>query len=236
MTDTNEPTPNPNGAGRRRGEHGPRRPMDRDLAVRVDEYLGDRYWHEDDVLQQVLDDTAERGPTIQVGREGGKLLDVLVRATGARRALEVGTLFGYSGIWIARALPDDGHLDTIELSDLHADAAEHWLDAAGVADKVTVHRGRGLDVLPTLDGPYDLAFVDADKVSYPQYVTLVLDRLRPGGTLVVDNTIRNGRIAEPGDADDEAVREMHDLLAARADVSATALYVRDGIVVAVKTG
>lgn len=207
--------------------------MDADLADRVDGYLGERYWHEDDVLLQVLADTAERGPTIQVGREGGRLLDVLVRATGARRALEVGTLFGYSGIWIARALPDDGHLDTIELSDLHADAAEHWFGEAGVAHKVTVHRGRGLDVLATLDGPYDLAFVDADKGSYPQYVTLALERLRPGGTLVVDNTVRSGRIVDPGSTDDHAVREMHDLLAARADVSATTLYLRDGITVAV---
>ncbi len=213
---------------------GPKASMEPDLAARVDAYLGERYWQEDDVLRQVLADTAERGPTIQVGREGGRLLDVLVRATGSRRALEVGTLFGYSGIWIARALPDDGHLDTIELSDLHADAAEHWFAVAGLADRVTVHRGRGVDVLPTLQGPYDLAFVDADKGSYPRYAELVLERLRPGGTLVVDNTVRSGRIVEPGDADDDAVREMHDLLASRSDVAATTLYLRDGITVAVK--
>ena len=98
-------------------------------------------------------DIAERGPQIQVSAEAGRLLALLVRAAGATRVLEVGTLFGYSGIWMARELPAGGRLDTIEIEKLHADAAEHWFERAGLADRVTVHRGAGLDVLATLPGP-----------------------------------------------------------------------------------
>ncbi len=208
---------------------------DPELMQRAQDYLAERYWQEDEVLRAIVDDTAQRGPSIQVGPEGGVFLAILVRAIGATRALEVGTLFGYSGTWIARQLPPDGHLDTIELSDLHADAAEHWFGEGGVDDRITVHRGPALDVLAQLPGPYDVAFVDANKNDYPAYVTLALDRLRPGGLLVVDNAIRGGRIADAGgSADDDAVREMHDLLATRTDLLATTVPIRDGIAVAVK--
>ena len=167
-------------------------------AAAVADYLADHYWAEDEVLSAVVADTAARGPSIQVGVEGGQLLAVLLRAIGARRVLELGTLFGYSGIWIARNLPADGHLDTVELDELHADAAQHWFQQAGVADRVTIHRGRAVDVVAGLPGPYDLAFVDADKENYPRYAELALERLRPGGVLVVDNVIRGGAIVDAG--------------------------------------
>ena len=132
----------------------------------VEQYLAQRYWVEDDVLRGVCADIAARGPQIQVSAEAGCLLALLVRAAAATRILEVGTLFGYSGIWMARELPAHGHLDTIELEELHADAAEHWFDRSGLADRVTVHRGAGAEVLSTLAGPYDVAFIDADKAGY----------------------------------------------------------------------
>jgi len=201
----------------------------------VERYLCEHYWSEDDLQREVRADTAARGPSIEVSAEAGRLLALLVRATGATRVLEVGTLFGYSGIWMARQLPPDGHLDTIELNQLHADAAEHWFERAGLADRVTVHRGAGVDVLPTLQGPYDLAFIDADKEGYPDYTRMALERLRPGGMLVADNAIRGGRIVETdGGAGIDGIRAMHDLLAANSGVIATTLPVGDGMAIAVK--
>src|SRR3954471_9616256 len=204
----------------------------------LQQYLSSRYWTEDDLLLEVKADIAERGPQIQVSAEAGRLLSLLVRAAGARRVLEVGTLFGYSGIWMARELPADGRLDTIEVEALHADAAEHWFERAGLSDRVTVHRGRGVDVLPTLQGPYDMAFIDADKGGYPDYTRMALERLRPGGLIVADNAIRGGRIVETGaGADIHGIRAMHDMLAgASSGVIATTLPVGDGMAIAVKTG
>ena len=201
----------------------------------LEDYLSSRYWTEDELLLEVKADIAERGPQIQVSAEAGRLLSLLVRAAGARRVLEVGTLFGYSGIWMARELPADGRLDTIEIEKLHADAAEHWFERAGLADRVTVHRGAGLDVLATLPGPYDVAFIDADKATYPEYVRQSLEKLRPGGMVIADNAIRRGRIAQPGgDADLDGTRGMHDLLAADSSLVATTVPVGDGLAIAVK--
>lgn len=201
----------------------------------VEAYLAERYWTEDDLQRAIRADTAARGPSIEVSAESGRFLSVVVAMTGARRVLEVGSLFGYSGVWLARALPDDGHLDTVEFAEFHAGAAEHWFAEAGVADRVTVHRGAGVDVLPTLPGPYDLAFIDADKTSYPDYLTLVLERLRPGGVIVFDNMEWGGRIAAPGaGADTEAIRAVHDRLAASDEVVATTLGIGDGMTVVVK--
>jgi predicted O-methyltransferase YrrM len=189
----------------------------------VERYLSEHYWTEDDLHREVRADTAKRGPSIEVSAEAGRLLALLVRLTGATRILEIGTLFGYSGIWMARELPPGGRLDTIEIEPLHADAAEHWFERAGVSDRVTVHRGAGVDVLATLPGPYDLAFIDADKESYPDYARLALERLRPGGLMVADNAIRGGRIVETdGDAGIEGIR------------MATTLPVGDGMAIAVK--
>jgi caffeoyl-CoA O-methyltransferase len=201
----------------------------------LEQYLSERYWSEDDLLREVRADTAKRGPSIQVSAEAGHLLALLVRSLGATRILEVGTLFGYSGIWMARELPPDGRLDTIEIEQLHADAAEHWFERAGLSDRVVVHRGAGVDVLQTLPGPYDIAFVDANKNDYPQYTRLALERLRPGGMLIADNAIRGGRIVESGaGADIDGIRAMHDLLAEDSGLIATTLPVGDGMAIAVK--
>ena len=203
----------------------------------LEQYLSERYWTEDDLLREVRADIAERGPQIQVSAEAGRLLALLVRAAEAVRVLEVGTLFGYSGIWMARELPPGGRLDTIEIEKLHADAAEHWFERAGLADRVTVHRGPGADVLETLQGPYDVAFIDADKSGYPHYLRRSLELLRPGGIVIADNAIRSGRILRAGlDADNDGIREMHDLLAADPALLATTVPVGDGLAIAVKRG
>jgi predicted O-methyltransferase YrrM len=199
-------------------------------------YLTERYWTEDDLLREVRADIEARGPQIQVSPEAGRLLALLVRAAQARRILEVGTLFGYSGIWMARELPADGHMDTIELEQLHADAARHWFERAGLGDRVTVHHGAGLDVLPGLAGPYDVAFIDADKPGYPEYLRLSLERLRPGGIVIADNAIRRGGIVRGGvDEGMDAIRALHDALAGNGDLVATTVPVGDGMAIAVKT-
>jgi caffeoyl-CoA O-methyltransferase len=201
----------------------------------LEQYLSEHYWSEDDLLREVRADIEERGPAIQVSAEAGRLLALLVRAADAKRILEVGTLFGYSGIWMARELAPGGHMDTIEIQEMHADAAEHWFERAGLADQVTVHRGAGLDVLATLSGPYDVAFIDADKRSYPEYIRQSLDKLRPGGIVIADNAIRRGRIVQPGgDVDMEGTRGMHDLLGGDANLVATTVPVGDGLAIAVK--
>jgi caffeoyl-CoA O-methyltransferase len=201
----------------------------------LEQYLSEHYWSEDDLLREVRADIEQRGPTIQVSAEAGRLLALLVRAAGASRVLEVGTLFGYSGIWMARELAPGGHMDTIEIEKMHADAAEHWFERAGLADRVTVHRGAGLDVLARLPGPYDVAFVDADKRTYPEYIRLSLERLRPGGIVIADNAIRGGRIVQAGgDVDMKGTRGMHDLLAGDANLVATTVPVGDGLAIAVK--
>ncbi len=201
----------------------------------LEQYLSERYWAEDDLLREVRADIAERGPQIQVSAEAGHLLAVLVRAAGAKRVLEVGTLFGYSGIWMARELPEDGQLDTIEIEKLHADAAEHWFERAGLADRVTVHRGAGVDVLARLPGPYDVAFIDADKETYPEYARLALERLRPGGIVIADNAIRRGGIVEAGVSRDmDGIRAMHDQLAGDPSLASTTVPVGDGLAIAVK--
>jgi predicted O-methyltransferase YrrM len=201
----------------------------------LEQYLAEHYWAEDDLLRELRADIAARGPQIQVSAEAGRLLALLVRAAGAKRVLEVGTLFGYSGIWMARELPEGGHLDTIEIVKLHADAAEHWFERAGLADKVTVHRGSGAEVVATLAGPYDVAFIDADKAGYPAYARMALERLRPGGIVIADNAIRGGRIVEAGvSADNDGIRELHDLLAGDSNLVATTVAVGDGLAIAVK--
>ncbi len=203
----------------------------------LEQYLAEHYWAEDELLCEVRADIAQRGPQIQVSAEAGRLLALLVRAAGARRVLEVGTLFGYSGIWMARELPEDGHLDTIEIEQLHADAARHWFERAGLAERVTVHHGAGAEVLATLSGPYDVAFIDADKAGYPAYARMALERMRPGGIVIADNMIRGGRIVEAGlSADNDGIRELHDLLGGDADLVATTVPVGDGLAIAVKRG
>jgi caffeoyl-CoA O-methyltransferase len=204
--------------------------------VELEQYLSERYWSEDDLLREVRTDIEQRGPAIQVSAEAGRLLGLLVRLAGATRVLELGTLFGYSGIWMARELPPGGRLDTVEVNPMHADAAEHWFERAGLADRVVVHRGAGLDLLAAgLGGPYDVAFIDADKEGYPEYARIALERLRPGGIVIADNAIRRGRIVQAGvDSGMDGIRALHDLLSGDSNLVATTVPVGDGLAMAVK--
>jgi caffeoyl-CoA O-methyltransferase len=199
------------------------------------DYLRARYWEEDDLLRELREDLERRGPTIQVSAATGRLLATLVATAGARRVLEVGTLFGYSGVWMARALPADGRLDTLELSDLHADAAEAWFARAGLGERVRVHRGPALETLATLEGPYDAVFLDAAKAEYVAYADHAVRLLRRGGVLLADNVIWSDRVADPTqtDADTEGIRRFHDRITGDPELSSTVLPVGDGVSVSV---
>lgn len=200
----------------------------------LEAYLRPLFWAEDALLQDLARDIAARGPQIQVSSEEGRLLALLVTAVGAQRVLEVGTLFGYSGVWMARALPPDGHLDTIEYTPLHAGAAREWFERAGLGARVTVHEGAALEVLPRLDGPYDLAFFDAAKAEYCDYLDHALRTVRPGGLILADNVFWNGRVAaDSDDADVRGIRDYNARIASDPRLSSSVIPVGDGLSVSV---
>ncbi|MFI1973686.1 O-methyltransferase [Streptomyces wedmorensis] len=197
--------------------------------TQVDDYFTDTIAPADDALTAALADSTAAGlPEIAVAPNQGKLLQLLARMQGARNILEIGTLGGYSTIWLARALPADGRLVTLEYDPAHADVARANIARAGLDKIVEVRTGAALDSLPQLEaegaGPFDLVFIDADKVNNPHYVTWALKLSRPGTVIIVDNVVRNGRIATPH-PDDPAVtgtRDMFDLVAREPRLDATA--------------
>ncbi|MER6795759.1 O-methyltransferase, partial [Amycolatopsis mediterranei] len=170
-------------------------------------------------------------PHIAVAPNQGKLLNLLARLAGARTILEIGTLGGYSTIWLARALPAGGKLVTCEYEPKHAEVAKANLARAGFGeDVVDIRVGAALDTLPTLTGPFDFVFVDADKVNLANYVRASLELARPGTAIVVDNVVRQGRVADAGDDDPNVrgARELFDLLAAEDRIDATAIQTVGG--------
>jgi predicted O-methyltransferase YrrM len=196
----------------------------------VDTYVTDLLAPADDALTAALADSEAAGlPRIAVAPNQGKLLHLLAATQGARRILEIGTLGGYSTIWLARALPADGRLITLEYSPVHADVARRNLARAGLDTLVEVRTGAALDTLPKLEaegaGPFDLVFIDADKVNNPHYVAWALKLSRPGTLIIVDNVVRGGAITTPH-PDDPAItgtREMFDLVAREPRLDATAV-------------
>lgn len=171
-------------------------------AHEVDRYLVDTLVDADDSLDAAVQ--AQRAadmPAIEVAPTGGKLLWLLARLSGARRVLEIGTLGGYSTIWLARGIPDDGRVVTIEAEPRHAEVARRSIDRAGVGERVDIRVGRGADVLPTLgdQAPFDLVFIDADKESNTVYLDWAARLGRPGTLIVVDNVVRAGRVADAED-------------------------------------
>jgi predicted O-methyltransferase YrrM len=168
-------------------------------------------------------------PAISVSAPLGKLLHLLARSLRARRILEIGTLGGYSTIWMADALPADGTLITLEIDPTHASVAQANLERAGLANKVTVRVGAALDTLPKLAaegaGPFDLVFIDADKPNNPPYFEWAMKLTRPGSMIIVDNVVRRGAVADPSSTDVSVlgVRRLNELIAADPRVEATAL-------------
>jgi predicted O-methyltransferase YrrM len=208
------------------------RPVDETLArlTALDAYIEERFAAEDEALRAARAAMAEHGlPAINVSPTAGKLLFLLARLVGARRILEIGTLGGYSAVWLARALPPDGRLVTLELSELHAAVARANLARAGLADRVEIRLGPALDSLAALAaegaGPFDLVFIDADKPPYPDYLEWALRLSRPGALIVADNVVQRGRVLSPESEGESAraMRRFNDLLSAHPRLDALIL-------------
>jgi len=167
----------------------------------VDEFLDDTVLEDDPVLSAALEASDAAGlPKIAVSPQQGKFLSLLAAATGARRILEIGTLGGYSTIWLARGAGPDGRVTTLEYEPKHAEVARANIDRAGLGDRVEVLVGAALDTLPGVTGgPFDLVFIDADKENNPGYLEWAVKLTRPGSVILVDNVIREGGILSPGE-------------------------------------
>jgi predicted O-methyltransferase YrrM len=196
----------------------------------VDDYIADHLLGDDPVLDAALAANAAAGlPAIDVSAVQGKLLHLLARGMGARRILEVGTLGGYSTIWLARALPDGGRVVTLELEPHHAEVARANLARAGLADKVEVRVGPATGTLDAMiaagEALFDFIFVDADKEGYPAYFRAAMQLARPGTMLVFDNVVREGGILDPDHPDPrvQGTRALFEAMAAEPRLSATAV-------------
>ncbi|MEL6150508.1 MAG: O-methyltransferase [Chloroflexota bacterium] len=196
----------------------------------VDTYFHERLIGDDPVMDTALRNSeAAELPEIQVAPNQGKMLMLLAQIQGAKTILEIGTLGGYSTIWLGRALPDDGHLITLEYEPKHADVARQNMEQAGLADKVDVRVGLAVDRLAQIaeDGhaPFDMIFMDADKVNYPNYLTWALKLSRPGTLIVADNVVRGGEVvnAETDDENVMGVRRFTEMLAKEPRVDVTAI-------------
>jgi predicted O-methyltransferase YrrM len=204
--------------------------MNAPLWTEVDSYLAHLLIQPDEALDAALESSAQSGlPPIAVSPNLGKLLHLLARAMNARSVLEIGTLGGYSTIWLARALPSEGRIVTLEIDRRHAEVARANFVRAGVADRIDLRLGPALETLPQLAaenrGPFDLIFIDADKSNIPAYFTWALKLARRGSAIIVDNVIRDGAVIDAASQDDsvQGVRRFNEMLAAEPLVSATAI-------------
>jgi predicted O-methyltransferase YrrM len=222
--------------------------MTQTLWTEIDAYFAERLAPADEALDGALAANARAGlPAIDVAPVQGKLLELLARMCGARRALEIGTLGGYSTIWLARGVGETGQVVTLELDETHAAVARGNLAAAGVGGRVEVRVGRAIDSLADLIreavAPFDLVFIDADKASTPDYLDASLRLTRPGAVIIVDNVVRDGRVIEADSRDPnvQGIRRFIDMAAADPRLSATAIQTvglkgHDGFALAVVTG
>jgi predicted O-methyltransferase YrrM len=214
----------------------------------VDRYITDLLVPQDPALDAALRASVAAGlPPINVSPSQGKLLMILAQLQGARNILEIGTLGGYSTIWLARGLSPGGHLITLEADPKHADLARANIARAGLADVVELILGKALDTLPQLAsngrGPFDLIFIDADKASLPDYFTWSLKLSRPGSVIIIDNVIRDGAVIDATSTNlaVQGVRRMNEMMAAEKRVSATAIQTvgskgYDGFAIAIHLG
>jgi predicted O-methyltransferase YrrM len=204
--------------------------VNRDRSKAVDAYFTETIVAPDRALEEALAANAAAGlPSIDVSAPQGKLIHLLARMTGAQKALEIGTLGGYSTIWLASALPESGRLITLERSARHAEVARRNVDRAGLSAKVEIRTGAALETLPKIEaeglGPFDFVFIDADKTNNAAYVEWALRLSRPGTAIVVDNVVRDGEVADARSADGDVigVQRMFELIAREPRLSATAI-------------
>jgi predicted O-methyltransferase YrrM len=204
--------------------------MSHDQWTAIDQYLTDRLIDEDGALDSALTASEEAGlPHINVAPNQGKLLMLIAQIAGAKRVLEIGTLGGYSTIWLGRGIPADGHIDTLEFKPDHAEVARKNIRIAGLEGVVEIHIGKALDTMKHLvrqdTAPYDLIFIDADKTSLPDYLEWSLKLSRPGTVIIADNVVRNGRVINSAttDRDVQGVQRFIELAGANPRLESTAI-------------
>ncbi len=210
-----------------------------DANERLSDYITGLFARPDAALQRALTESPQRGlPTISINPEEGRFLQFLARACGAKKALEIGTLGGFSGIWIARGLLPEGKLITLERSPEHAAVAREHFEAAGLKGKVEIRLGDAHDTLPTLtsEGPFDFIFIDAEKTGYDEYYEWAMTNLRVGGVMAAHNAFRGGAVADPNDrqADTEIIRRFNQRAASDPRGISTIYPAGDGTLVTVK--
>ena len=219
--------------------------MDLELFSKVDNYISTLLAQEDNVLRDTITSLEKEGLLqLSVSANQGKFLQVLMIACNAKNVLELGTLGGYSTIWIARALPDNGMVITVELDKHHGTVAQKNIDNAGLSHKVDLRIGKALEILPTLlleqKEPFDFIFIDADKPPYAEYFEYALKLSRQGTIIIFDNVIREGKVLDKNSADEKVrgVQRLNEMLSKSKNVTATILQTvgvkeHDGMVIAV---
>jgi caffeoyl-CoA O-methyltransferase len=186
---------------------------------------------EPELLRALAEETYARmaSPQMLTGRLEGRLLKLLAALSGAQRVLEIGTFTGYSALSMAEGLPGDGRVITCEIEKAHADMARRFFERSPHGKKIEIRMGPALEILAGLSGPFDLAFIDADKANYPAYYERTVELIRPGGLILVDNTLWSGEVLRPGDAESRAIDALNRRIAADARVENVLLTVRDGL-------
>ena len=198
----------------------------------IDRYAEEHTTPPSELLAALAEETRATLPTPQMltGTVEGRLLEMLVWASEARRVLEIGTYSGYSALSMAAALPPGGHIDTCEIEEQHAEVARRYIDQSPHADRITVHVGPALETIERLEGDFDFVFIDADKENYVNYYEAVLPRLAERGLIAADNTLWSGRVLD--ESDDEgtrAIRVFNEHVRADPRVTSVMLTVRDGV-------
>jgi len=211
--------------------------MDEAQRRACESYVAGLFAPEDEVLADLRRAMKESGlPEIFISPEEGRLLQVLLKSIGARKVVELGTLGGYSAIWMARALPEDGLLISIEREELRADLARRYLVRAGVSDRVQVRVGEARELLERIevDGPFDAVFIDADKLSYPAYLDWAQANIRRGGLVIADNAFQEGGVleAESDDPDILGIQEFNRRVATDPRLTSIVVPTRDGVAIA----
>ncbi len=199
--------------------------------VKLEKYAFDRTRPEPELLRALSDETyaSMQSPQMLTGRLEGRLLKLLAAVSGAKQVLEIGTFTGYSALSLAEGLPEDGRVITCEIEKAHAAMAQRYFDRSPHGRKITIRLGPALETLASLSGPFDMAFIDADKGNYPAYYERAVELIRPGGLILVDNTLWSGHVLEPRDGESRAIDAVNRRIAADARVENVLLTVRDGL-------
>ena len=197
----------------------------------IEEYAEAHTTPPDPLLAELAAETKATmaSPQMLTGTIEGRFLEQLVAVMGARRVLEIGTFTGYASLSMAAALPADGRIDTLDIEPKHAEVAQRYFDRSPHGSKITLHLGPALETITSLEGEFDLVFIDADKENYDAYYEAVLPRLSARGLIAIDNTLWSGRVLDPPDETSKLIAALNDKLAADERVVAVQLTVRDGV-------